>query len=210
MEQKYKLIDTLVREDYFLFGDFSLKNGRRSPYIAKFPDKSGVSDLAFRLLAKVSLPLFTYYESFHLIGLANSGTKLTHAIYEEISLSKPFVSLEIINPKHQNTLAWKEPYQKPIIVVDNAITTGKTLIDFKLKLLADVGVNISSVVRVFDRMEIDNLHGNIDDYLLNEHAISVTSILNVFDLIWYLSVTKDHYNLSKVTGYVSEYCKKTK
>lgn len=206
-EQKYKLIDLLCEEDYFSFGEFTLKNGRVSPYIARFPSKLGASSQAYQLLSQNAIQLLGHFESAHIIGLANSGKRLAESIYKEISILDSSFTHEIINPKYEVPSMSLEYYLKPIVVIDNAVTTGKTLIDFKQTLFNSTGAEITLVVRIFDRLEIDNPFGTIDDYLKHAHGILVSSIINVHDLIDYLRLKKDEFNLLRTNNYVTKYCK---
>lgn len=199
-KDKFTLISQLIRDEYFLFGDFALKNGRVSPYISKYKSKKELSNYSFKLIAKLSLPTFENFDCFHLVGIENSGIKFSKYIHNALLCSNKKVSYQSFNLKNSNV---NKAY-KQVVVIDNAITTGETLIRFKKSLLPSQGIVMA--IRIFNRMEKDNKHGTVDDFLFEKYNIPVFSIINVYDLLDYLIETNEFSKWKDINDYLSKYC----
>jgi len=192
---KPEVIDFLVRSQALKFGDFTLKSGRKAPYFINtgcFDDGDKITKLshfyARQILAaglgNVDVVFGPAYKGIPLCV----STAMTLASQYNTPMSFCF------NRKEAKTRGEGGEYVgKPltpgmkVVLVEDVVTAGTTLHEVIPVLRSKVGVEIAGVVILVDRDEKSTGSVSAVKQAEAELDISITSIVNIHDIITYLS-----------------------
>lgn len=216
---KSEVIDFLVKSQALKFGDFTLKSGRKAPYFintGSFDDGAKIGQLAkFYAQQIMSLGLENVDAVF---GPAYKGIPLCVATAMSLSQNFGIPMGFCFNRKEAKTHGDKGEFVgKPltkgmrVVLVEDVVTAGTTLQEIVPVLRSKVGVEIAGVVILVDRDERGAGHLSAVKEAERDLNIKVTPIVNINDIIQYLSRDNssgfliDSEMSSRITAYRNEF-----
>ncbi len=217
---KKEFIEFIVRVDAIQFGNFTLKNGRKSPYFfnsSKFNTGILIDELGLYYASAIeenaqdcNLIFGPAYKGIPLC--ISSASALSKKLKHDIGYF--FNRKEKKNYGDHGILVGQNPLAKDVVVmVDDVITDGRTKIEL-IDLIKELcEVEVKGVVVALDRME-KNSHG-VD--AINEFqqitGIPVWPIITIREIYDYLrysefdrSPTLEKSTYEKIENYLSNYC----
>ena len=191
------VVDFLIGSNALKFGEFLLKSGRKAPYFINtgcFDDGEKIAKLAsFYAQQIVDLGLDNVDAIF---GPAYKGVPL--CVSTAISLAqnhKKNIGF-CFNRKEAKTRGEGGDFVgKPltkgmrVVLVEDVVTAGATLNEIVPLLREKVGVEIAGVIILVDRAEKGSGECSAVEEAEHHHNIKITSIVNIHDIISYLSGT---------------------
>ena len=192
-DYKAQFIDFLVTERALQFGEFTLKNGRISPYFfntALFNSGKAISRLGYFYAAALE---DVAPESTSIFGPAYKGIPL--CIATAIAFANEFHHPVgyFFNRKETKThgdkgiLVGKIPEAKDsIMLVDDVITDGATKREALRLVQPLTQAKFSGVLIALDRMETNSSGGNSIAEFQNETGIPVKAIVSIEEICHYL------------------------
>ena len=192
MKQHQKdFIALAIQQQAILFGDFTLKSGRRSPYFfnsSQFNNGKAMSLLGSfyaQALMESNIPFNM------LFGPAYKGIPLVTttaiALHQKFDKNIPFA----FDRKEKKTHGEKgtlvgPPLQGQIVILDDTITAG-TAINISLDLISKIpGAKPVAVLTALDRQEKGQGHLPASDEIEKTTGIPVISIVNLKHLLEYM------------------------
>jgi orotate phosphoribosyltransferase len=198
VEWKESLVEFIVMRSGLLFGEFTLKSGRKSPYFFNLAnlinDGEGLQRVseAFALTIQESIGVdnFDYIQgpAYKGIPLAGAIAMLLHQKYEA---NKRWGYDRKESKEHGvSSEAWLVGALNEgdrIIIVDDVITTGLTKIKNieKLEKYSNKSLEFEGIVIFLDRQEKDSKE-NDPVAFLEEQGLKVYSILKIRQIVEYL------------------------
>jgi len=220
--QSYKkeFLQFLVRVDAIQFGNFTLKNGRNSPYFfnsSKFNTGPLIDELGLYYAAAIeeyvpdcNLIFGPAYKGIPLC--VSSASALSRRLNQDIGYF--FNRKEKKNHGDHGHIIGKNPLAKDLVVmVDDVITDGRTKIESIGLIREFCKVEIKGVIVALDRME-KNSKG-VDSINEFQHSTgipvwSIITIREIFDYLKYMeidrSLTLEKSTYGKIENYLSKYC----
>lgn len=195
IQAKENFIKFLIDNKALLFGEFTLKSGRSSPY---FFNLGCLNDgVSLSLLGRYYADFIfqTYQDNYDVIfGPAYKGIPLSVAIaislHRDFNLSKLYCSnrKEIKNYADKSILLGSEIRDgQRIILVDDVISTGTTKYEAVALLRSIAAVEIHGLVIALDREEVADNGQLATDAFTKETGIDVKSLINAHDIVEYLT-----------------------
>ena len=208
---KQEFIKFSLKKKVLQFGDFKLKSGRQSPYFFNsglFYTGKDISKLGkFYAHAIVESKI----QCNVLYGLAYKGSPIVTSTsfslnqYYNINLPFCFNRKKIKKYGEGGTLIGHE-FKKNIIIIDDVITAGTAIKNSMKHIQQKSEIVISAIIVALDRQEIGNKTYSAVKEIEKDYDCKVISIINMQDLINYLSEKKDmKYNLDKLYNYRFKY-----
>lgn len=200
-----------------LFGDFTLKSGRKSPYFfnaGKFIDGSAFAKLGEYYADAIVENFKEQYDV--LFGPAYKGIQL--ATIASIGLDKKGYSKipvcynrkEAKDHGERGTLVGASLKDKRVLLIDDVITAG-TAVRHSTQLIEEAGGKLVGVIVALDRQErgLESRRSSIQE-IEQTFNIKVASIINLNNLIEFLQNDKAsepllHTYLKRITQYQEEY-----
>ena len=195
IRSKAAVIDFLVQSKALKFGDFTLKSGRKAPYFintGSFDDGEKILQLSHFYARQI---LDSGLQNVDVVfGPAYKGIPL--CVSTAMTLAKDYgVALGFcFNRKEAKTRGEGGEYVgKPltagmkVVLVEDVVTAGTTLHEVIPVLRAKVGVEVAGVIILVDRDERGSGELSAVREAERELDISVTSIVNINDIISYLT-----------------------
>lgn len=221
MDYKKEFIEFMVRSNVLIFGDFTTKSGRKTPYFVntgKYQTGEQVSKLGDYYASCIVNSVKEDIDV--LFGPAYKGIVLSSAaaasLYKNynINISYSFNRKEVKDHGEGGYIVGYMPKDNDkIAIIEDVITAGTSIRECipMLKALADV--NINSVVISVDRMEKGRNNKTTLDELKDEFCIETYSIVNTLDIIKHLHnreidgkiIITDEIK-KKMENYMDEYC----
>ena len=220
--QSYKkeFIEFLIREDAIEFGNFTLKNGRKSPYFfnsSRFNTGLLIDELSLYYAEAIEENIPNCNLIF---GPAYKGIPLCVSL--AISLSRRrnhdigyfFNRKEKKNHGDHGVFVGQNPLPKDLIVmVDDVITDGLTKIA-SIDLIRELcNVEIKGVIVALDRMEKNSKGVDAISSFQHITGIPVWSIITIKEIFDYLRNnqfarprTLEKLTYKKIENYLSKYC----
>ncbi len=194
-ENVQAVVNFLVSSGALRFGDFTLKSGRKAPYFINtggFDDGDKITRLAsFYASHIVSLGLSDVDVVF---GPAYKGIPLCVATAMQLKAQHDISMGFCFNRKEAKTRGEGGNYVgKPlaegmrVVLVEDVVTAGTTLREVVPVLTQEVGVTVAGVVLLVDRDEKGPSGVSAVDEAQQELGISISSIVNIRQIISYLS-----------------------
>jgi len=192
--RKGAVIDFLVKSSALKFGDFTLKSGRKAPYFINtgcFDDGDKIAQLS-RFYAETIISLGLHSADI-VFGPAYKGIPL--CVSTAMTLASEFKAPIgfCFNRKEAKTRGEGGEYVgKPlsagmkVVLVEDVVTAGTTLHEVIPVLRDKVGVHIAGVIILVDRDERGASDVSAVKEAERELGITVTSIVNIHDIISYL------------------------
>ncbi len=219
--QQYKqdFIEFLVKAKVLKFGDFTLKSGRKCPYFLNFGDVYSGESIA-ALGKYYAAALNEHVQEYDvLFGPAYKGIPISVAT--SIALSQEFgrntdYSYNRKEAKDHGEggmlVGAKIGPESKVMILDDVMTAGTALRE-SLALLSTVGdPEVKGVLIAADRMERGQGEKSAVEEVKNEFGIDVYSIVNLSEIVEYLSgkeidgeVVLDEGKVSQIQEYLKEY-----
>jgi orotate phosphoribosyltransferase len=195
IRSKAAVIDFLVQSKALKFGDFTLKSGRKAPYFintGSFDDGAKILQLSHFYARQI---LDSGLQNVDVVfGPAYKGIPL--CVSTAMTLAKDY-GVQIgfcFNRKEAKTRGEGGEYVgKPltpgmkVVLVEDVVTAGTTLHEVIPVLRSKVGVEVAGVIILVDRDERGSGELSAVKEAERELDISVTSIVNINDIISYLT-----------------------
>ncbi|MCR4278434.1 MAG: hypothetical protein NUV81_00830 [bacterium] len=195
-------VSSLFRYGLYQFGEVVFKNGRATPYTVRLP-KSSEKEL-FQSLAGAawSLDQVARIKNVHCMGIAKSGVPLAEALYEYGRASRKCTKFSVVTPHalEQGLDPAADDDEMTTILIDNAVTTGKT-VKTVLDMVRRFGYRPEIVVRIFDREDIGEDGLSTVERIWRDTGLDLVSIFRLRDILPSLSSMEREAVLSYQSKY---------
>ena len=206
--QNYQLqfLEYVIEHQILKFGEFELKSGRISPYFFNAGLFNSGKKLDFLAKSYAEAIVESNLTFDVLFGPAYKGIPLVSttaiALAKNYDIDKPFAFNRKEAKQHgEKGLIVGANLQGRILILDDVITAG-TAIREVVEIIESAGASVSGIAVALDRQErgLGELSAIQEiEQMLN---ISVISIINLENIISYLSSTKDYELLKYLDGVV--------
>ena len=206
--QNYQLqfLEFVIEHQILKFGEFELKSGRISPYFFNAGLFNSGKKLDFLAKSYAEAIVESNLTFDVLFGPAYKGIPLVSttaiALAKNYDIDKPFAFNRKEAKQHgEKGLIVGANLQGMILILDDVITAG-TAIREVVEIIGSAGASASGIAVALDRQErgLGELSAIQEiEQMLN---ISVVSIINLENIISYLSSTKDNELLKYLDGVV--------
>ena len=195
-EIKRKTVRLLIKSGALRFGDFVLKSGRKSPYFVNIGDIAGgdsVAALGSILAEKIILDIGT--DTFDVIfGPAYKGIVLASVtaacLSSERGVSRGFCFDRKEAKEHGEGGSFigcdLTREKKRLLIIDDVITDGKTKIETIEKITAGTTAEVTGILAVVDRMEIDGDGRLFSTVIAQATGVPVHSVVDLSDIVEYI------------------------
>lgn len=214
MSQKSLFIKSAVDSQALLFGTFTLKSGRISPYffnLGKYCTGGALSALAQAYALTI---LNDEIEFDVLFGPAYKGISLAALAIAKIAELRPDLShlayaynrKEVKDHGEGGSLVGADLKGRKVLIIDDVITAG-TAANEAIELIQNAGGQVVGIVVAVNREEklpgssIDTLHKIAED-----KGIRASSIVNFSDIIEYMQPSLTAEQLKAMAEYKKTYC----
>ena len=207
--QNYQLqfLEFVIEHQILKFGEFELKSGRISPYFFNAGLFNSGKKLDFLAKSYAEAIVESNLTFDVLFGPAYKGIPLVSttaiALAKNYDIDKPFAFNRKEAKQHgEKGLIVGANLQGRILILDDVITAG-TAIREVVEIIESAGASVSGIAVALDRQErgLGELSAIQEiEQMLN---ISVISIINLENIISYLSSTKDYELLKYLDGVVN-------
>ncbi|GMM50032.1 orotate phosphoribosyltransferase [Starmerella bacillaris] len=214
MSQKSLFIKHAVDSEALLFGKFTLKSGRESPYffnLGKFCAGGALSALA---TAYAETILNDKIEFDVLFGPAYKGISLAALTIAKIAELRPELShlsyaynrKEVKDHGEGGSLVGADLKGRKVLIIDDVITAG-TAANEAISIIEHAQGNVVGMVVAVNRQEklpgssLDALHKITED-----KNIRALSIVDFSDIIDYMKPSLSSEQLSAMNAYKEKYC----
>lgn len=223
--QKYKsdFIELMLESEVLVFGDFTLKSGRKSPYFintGKYRTGSQLSRLgsfyADCIAAAVGEDKLRHPDGrFLLFGPAYKGIPLAAAascaLYQKYNadLKYCFNRKEIKDHGEGGIFIGSAPEDgDKILIIEDVITAGTAVRETVPLLRAAAKAEIPAMFISVNREERTSAGRTASDEVKNEFGIEVFPIVTVREIREYISGRTDTGLLMRMDRYIDEFCVK--
>lgn len=210
--KKYKneFIYFLLKEGALLFGDFTIKSGRKSPYffnLGKFHSGSSLKRLGeFYAAALVDCKLrydFLFGPAYKGIPLVSTTAIALSTLFNQ---DVPYCFNRKEKKTHGDQGHWVGCHpQGNMVMLDDVISAGTTVRE-TLDLIKPLSITLTGILIAFDRQERGADELSATQSIIQNMKIPVFSIINLQDLIDYLKDdTQLQNNLPAILSYREKY-----
>jgi len=207
-----EFIEFVISNGILRFGEFTLKSGRVSPYFFNaglFNTGEALSFIGRSYAAAIKHAGIDYDLLF---GPAYKGIPLVSvtaaALAREYQINKPWCFNRKEAKDHgEGGLTVGAPLQGKVLIIDDVITAG-TAVREVMTLLKQTGAQAAGIVVALDRQERGNNSLSAIQEIEQEYGIPVISLINLQQLMEYLTGQKDSAmaaNLTAVVAYRDAY-----
>ena len=203
---QFQFLEFVIEHQILKFGEFKLKSGRISPYFFNAGLFNSGKKLDFLAKSYAEAIVESNLTFDVLFGPAYKGIPLVSttaiALAKNYDIDKPFAFNRKEAKQHgEKGLIVGANLQGRILILDDVITAG-TAIREVVEIIGSAGASASGIAVALDRQErgLGELSAIQEiEQMLN---ISVISIINLENIISYLSSTKDNELLKYLDGVV--------
>ena len=212
---KQRFIRFMVENEVLLFGDFTLKSGRKAPYFINAGKYRTGTQIA--ALGEYYAECFLAHnvDAKTLIGPAYKGIPL--AVATAIALAKNhgvdvgfcFDRKEVKDHGEGGMFVGKQPEDgEKVVIIEDVMTSGKALKEVLPKLRGAAKVDISGMVITVDRMEkaLDSEKSAVQQ-AYEQEGVKVYSIVTIKDIVAALEegVIEGKEHVPAILDYLKEY-----
>ena len=215
-EDKSALVRLLLDTQVLIFGDFTLKSGRKSPYFFNLGAIHSGAAISALGDAYARCILETRIDFSSVFGPAYKGIPIAVATAEALARLGRDVGWSF-NRKEakdhgEGGVFVGSPVQGQLVLVDDVLTAGTAMREVAA-LLADTDAVIAGIFIAMDRQEIVDAERGMTavQALEAELGVAVRSLLNLQDVIDYLDLNSHHDNyqpklLDELKRYQAVHC----
>lgn len=208
-DYQHDFIEFLIEQGVLLFGDFTLKSGRQSPYFFNAGEfKSG------QALAKLG----QYYaqsivesglEYDMLFGPAYKGIPLVSAVsialYEQHGIDKPFsYDRKEVKQHGEGGKTVGAAIEGRVLIIDDVISAGTAFREAHT-LITERGATVAGISISMDRQERGKGELSAVQEVKQQYGSEVFSIINLAELIESLEKSGRHAECEAIRGYQKEF-----
>ena len=222
-DYKIKLIELIAQSGVLMFGDFTTKSGRQSPYFinsgyyktGEQAELIGAYYAAFiheRLKDRFDVLFGPAYKGIPLCALTSA------ALYRLYGINAGYCFNRKEAKDHGEGgifVGWQPKDGDRVVIIEDVITAGTSVREVYPLLKAAAGVSITDMVISVDRMEKGYNGLTAAEEVKSEFGVTVHALVNVLDIIDYLynrqidgKIYIDDEMKQKMLAYVEKYCAK--
>lgn len=202
-------LDFAIARGALLFGEFTLKSGRRSPYFfnsGKFDDGAGACELGRYYAAAIRNSGIAFDM---LYGPAYKGIPLVVAtaiaLYESHGVNVPYAFNRKEAKDHgEGGTIVGTPLAGRVLIVDDVITAG-TAIRESVDIIRRAGATPVGVVIALDRQERGQGSRSAVQEVEQDLGLPVTSVIKLTDLIAHVEAQGNTEQLAALRAYRAQY-----
>ncbi len=206
---KAKFIEFIMEAGVLKLGDFTLKSGRKSPYFFNaglFNTGGQLAQLAEAYAATIADSGVGFDVLF---GPAYKGIPLAAttsvALASDFALDKPYAFNRKEAKDHgEGGTIVGHPLEGDVLIIDDVITAG-TAIRESMDIIQSHGARPAGVVVALDRMERGQGTQSAIQEVEAEYGIPVFSVINLNDIIDFLTDQSDDTALQSMKDYRANY-----
>ncbi|MCY4045617.1 MAG: orotate phosphoribosyltransferase [Cellvibrionales bacterium] len=207
---KTPFIEAAIDSEALLFGEFTLKSGRVSPYFFNAGKMVQGKTLATLAACYADTIQASGLDFDVLFGPAYKGISLAAltaaALYERHGIDKPFAYNRKEKKAHGEggQLVGADIQDKKLLIIDDVITAG-TAIKEVAALIDGTGASLAGVVIGLDRQEKGQTDISAIAQIQKDFDITIKSIIQLEDIVDYLSNNAQHDTITKINDYRATY-----
>ena len=201
MDYKKTFIELAINKDALKFGSFKLKSERISPFFFNsgvFSDGKSLSIISNLFLELIREKNLKFENIF---GPAYKGIPLASTLASHIATESNYETNFIYDRKGEKKHGEKGDIvgtfkEGNTLIVDDVITAG-TAIKNTINKLEKYNVSINALIVLMDRQEKGSQDSSASDEIKKEYGINVYSLINISDIINYVSNTEEFEKFKK-------------
>ena len=215
IDRKKEFISFLIESNVLIFGDFTTKSGRKTPYFINTGNFKTAKQ--FNILGHFYAELVYNSKVLYdaLFGPAYKGIPLVlsccNALYTDYKLNKPFFFNRKEEKDHGeggNFIGYTPKKNEEIIIVEDVLTAGTAVKEVLPILKFCFDVSCSNLFVLVDRCEVSVNSSNRASLELKEKFnITVNSLVDIKDILKFLSSNekfKEHKE--SMQNYIQKFC----
>ena len=192
-----EFLQLCIQNQILMFGEFTLKSGRISPYFfnaGKFSNGHLLTELARCYAQLISTQVDGPYM---LYGPAYKGIPLAAAtavqLYQHCDVNIPYAfNRKEIKDHGEGGLLVGAALNQDVIIIDDVITAG-TSVSESVEIIEQAGAKLKAIVIAVDRQEIaDGESMSAVQIVEKRYDVPVLSLLKLDHLIEYIGNSADH------------------
>lgn len=207
---QYDIVDFLIKQKALLFGDYTLKSGRVSPYFfnaGQFNTASALSRLGQAYAAAI---VESGIECDILFGPAYKGIPIVSSVavslFEKHKVDLPFCfNRKEIKGYGEGGNLIGAPLKGRVLLVDDVVSAGTTFKE-SAQLISTYPTKLVGVITALDREERGETELSAIEEIKQQYNIKVINIINLTHVIEYLQ-SKPAYSseLKAILSYQEKY-----
>ncbi|WPD74813.1 orotate phosphoribosyltransferase [Dickeya fangzhongdai] len=201
----------IVDAEIIIFGDFTLKSKRQSPYFFNFSRFSSAEKLNTLANFYAEYILQENISANIIYGPAYKGIPLAIATALALSERKPGISY-VFNRKEAKQYGdggitiGADIANQPLIVLDDVMTSGKTVAETRERVTEQQGV-ITDYIVAIDRQEADDSGRYALESVRQENTFRVSALTTITDILQVMRQRPQHAEqVRRMEAYLSRYC----
>ncbi|AIR70692.1 orotate phosphoribosyltransferase [Dickeya fangzhongdai] len=201
----------IVDAEIIIFGDFTLKSKRQSPYFFNFSRFSSAEKLNTLANFYAEYILQENISANIIYGPAYKGIPLAIATALALSGRKPGISY-VFNRKEAKQYGdggitiGADIANQPLIVLDDVMTSGKTVAETRERVTEQQGV-ITDYIVAIDRQEADESGRYALESVRQENTFRVSALTTITDILQVMRQRPQHAEqVRRMEAYLSRYC----
>lgn len=195
--QRLHFIGDALKSGALIFGDFQAKSGRSTPYFfnssAMLADNRSLCKLA-RYCAELIAPqrdgfdvLFGMaYKGIPLVAAAAACLLSEHGIHKSLAFDRK----ETKRHGEGGRLIGAEVSEKRVLILDDVLTTGTAFTNV-LPLIEAAGGQVTGLVVLFDRREVNSAGEPTRPSLESAHRVKIHAVAQLQDLFDYIDSSQE-------------------
>ena len=217
---KAELIELMARSGVLMFGDFTTKSGRKSPYFVNtgfYKTGAQADALSAQYAALISEKLRGKFDG--LFGPAYKGIPLCALTAAALWRNHQVDTNYCFNRKEAKThgecgviVGYQPKEGDRLVIIEDVISAGTAVREI-MPLLESTGAAVNDMVISVNRMEKGQGGITATDEIKRDFGITVHSIVTVYDILAYLHnrevggrVYIDDATKARMEDYIGQYC----
>ncbi len=206
--------EALLYSGALLFGEFTLKSKRKSPYFFQagvFNNGASLQKIGTFLTHTIMQKKISFDGLF---GPAYKGIPLVSAtavaLAEHYDLNKPWsFNRKVVKDYGEGGVIVGAPLTGKILIVDDVLTAG-TAINESIELIHSFGTQaeVCGVITLLDRCEVVNDGKSAKTLIKEKYDIPVFSIISIYDVIEFLHQHNRMQDIQAIEKHLQQYGEK--
>lgn len=208
-DYQHDFIEFLIEQGVLLFGDFTLKSGRQSPYFfnaGEFKTGQALAKLGQYYAQSI---VETGVEYDMLFGPAYKGIPLVSAVsialFEQHGIDKPFAyDRKEVKDHGEGGKTVGSPIEGRVLIIDDVVSAGTAFREAH-SLITGLGAEVVGIAISMDRQERGKAETSAVQEVKQQYGSDVISIINLQELIDSLKHSGRHDECDAIRGYQAAY-----